>query len=377
MKRTWVVLIIVLALSAVSAAVFTASRSDGKTANEAPSGDAPRPAVVAAPGLVEPASEEIEVGAEIPGKLARVLVEEGAAVTAGQTIAVIENADLASAVTTARAEVQTLVAAQQTAAARIAERKAERTRVVNGSRREERLEAEAAFEATLPNVENTRREMERAGRLFRTGDVSREEYERAQTAHENAKKISATARERFNLVNAEARPDDVARAEAAVRLAETELLEFGPRIAAAEARVREAEARLAKTIVRSPINGLVLRKRLKDGESVSPESQLGIVTVADRSSLRVRVDLDETDVARIAIGQRAYVTADAYRDTKFAGRVVSVGQILGRKNFNTERPTEKVDTRVLEVLIELDAGQMLPLGLRVDTFIETGETNAG
>ncbi|MBX3266600.1 MAG: efflux RND transporter periplasmic adaptor subunit [Acidobacteria bacterium] len=377
MKRTWVVLIIALALSAVSAAVFTASRSDGKTANEAPSGDAPRPAVVAAPGLVEPASEEIEVGAEIPGKLARVLVEEGAAVTAGQTIAVIENADLASAVTTARAEVQTLVAAQQTAAARIAERKAERARVVNGSRREERLEAEAAFEATLPNVENTRREMERAGRLFRTGDVSREEYERAQTAHENAKKISATARERFNLVNAEARPDDVARAEAAVRLAETELLEFGPRIAAAEARVREAEARLEKTIVRSPITGLVLRKRLKDGESVSPESQLGIVTVADRSSLRVRVDLDETDVARIAVGQRAYVTADAYRDTKFAGRVVSVGQILGRKNFTTERPTERVDTRVLEVLIELDAGQMLPLGLRVDTFIETGETNAG
>lgn len=377
MKRTWVVLIIALALSAVSAAVFTASQSDGKTTNEAPNGDTSRPAVVAAPGLVEPASEEIEVGAEIPGKLARVLVEEGAAVTAGQTIAVIENADLASAVSTARAEVQTLVAAQQTAAARIAERKAERARVVNGSRREERLEAEAAFEATLPNVENTRREMERAGRLFRTGDVSREEYERAQTAHENAKKISATARERFNLVNAEARPDDVARAEAAVRLAETELLEFGPRIAAAEARVREAEARLEKTIVRSPITGLVLRKRLKDGESVSPESQLGIVTVADRSSLRVRVDLDETDVARIAIGQRAFVTADAYRDTKFAGRVVSVGQILGRKNFNTERPTEKVDTRVLEVLIELDSGQTLPLGLRVDTFIETGETNAG
>lgn len=377
MKRTWVVLIIALALLAVSAAVFTASQSDGKRTNEAPGEETPRPAVVAAPGLVEPASEEIEVGAEIPGKLARVLVEEGEAVSAGQTIAVIENADLASAVTTARAEVQTLVAAQQTAAARIAERKAERARVVNGSRREERLEAEAAFEATLPNVENTRREMERAGRLFRTGDVSREEYERAQTAHENAKKISATARQRFNLVNAEARPDDVARAEAAVRLAETELLEFGPRIAAAEARIREAEARLAKTVVRSPIAGLVLRKRLKDGESVSPESQLGIVTVADRSSLRVRVDLDETDVSRIAIGQRAYVTADAYRDKKFAGRVVSIGQILGRKNFNTERPTERVDTRVLEVLIELDAGQTLPLGLRVDTFIETGETNAG
>ena len=109
---------------------------------------------------------------------------------------------------------------------------------------------------------------------------------------------------------------------------------------------------------------------MKDGESVSPENQTGIVSVADVSALRVRVDLDETDVAKVRENQNAFVTADAYGERKFYGKVIKIGQIFGRKNFRTERPTEKVDTKIFEVLIELAPEQKLPLGLRVDAFIE-------
>ncbi|MGI8786222.1 MAG: HlyD family efflux transporter periplasmic adaptor subunit [Pyrinomonadaceae bacterium] len=122
--------------------------------------------------------------------------------------------------------------------------------------------------------------------------------------------------------------------------------------------------------MRAPISGIVLRKRLKTGESVSPENPIGIVTVADACALRVRIDLDETDVAKIRENQTAYVTADAYGEKKFVAKVVRVGQILGRKNFRTERPTEKIDTKILEVLLELAPDQRLPLGLRVDAFIK-------
>lgn len=51
-------------------------------------------------------------------------------------------------------------------------------------------------------------------------------------------------------------------------------------------------------------------------------------------------------------------------------RVVKIGRILGRKNFRTERPTEKVDTKILEALLELDPNQTMPLGLRDDAFIK-------
>jgi HlyD family secretion protein len=114
-----------------------------------------------------------------------------------------------------------------------------------------------------------------------------------------------------------------------------------------------------------------LRKRLHDGETISPDNPKGIVTIADVSALRVRVDLDETDVAKVKVGQNAYVVADAFGETKFTAKVVKIGQVLGRKNVRTERPTEKVDTKILEVLLELDKNQTLPLQLRVDAYIET------
>ena len=75
-------------------------------------------------------------------------------------------------------------------------------------------------------------------------------------------------------------------------------------------------------------------------------------------------------MGKIAVGQRAYVTADAFPGQKFSGKVVRVGRLLGKKNVRTDEPTERVDTKILETLVELDSGRELPLGLRVDAFIQ-------
>lgn len=82
--------------------------------------------------------------------------------------------------------------------------------------------------------------------------------------------------------------------------------------------------------------------------------------------------MDETEVAKVKVGQAAYVTADAYGTQKFPGHVVRVGNELGRKNIRTDEPTEKVDTKILETLVQLDRGSSLPDGLRVDAYIRTG-----
>ena len=67
----------------------------------------------------------------------------------------------------------------------------------------------------------------------------------------------------------------------------------------------EAEARYEKTLIRSPIEGIVLRKHHRSGESVSNSSTVPdpIVTIGDNSVLRVRVDVDETEVAQVRDGQ--------------------------------------------------------------------------
>lgn len=372
--RTRTIIIAFVGAASVAASYFVlAGRGPAATIEPSgPAGDA-KPAVVSAPGIVETGSEEIEVGAEVPGKLKAVEVEEGDRVVRGQVVAVIENGDIAASVAIARAKVASLRAARASAAARVEQARTERRRVENGSREEERREAMAAYEQTLPNVENSKREYERRKRLFDNGDISREEFERYRTAYQNAVKQADAVRERYNVVNAPARKDDLARTDAAIRVAEAQVAELDAQIVEAGAAVGEAEARLAKTIVKSPINGVVLRKRLKAGESFSPEQPNGIVTIGDTSRLNVRVDLDETEVARIREGMAAYVTADAYGEKRFVARVARIGQILGRKNFRTERPTERVDTKILEVLLELDRDQKLPVGLRVDAFIAVSD----
>jgi len=329
--------------------------------------------IIAAPGVVEAISEEIEVGAEIAGKLKTVSVEEGDEVVKGQVIAVLENSEFEAQVATAKREIETLRRRKETARAKLAQAEVDRARIANGARPEERQEAKAGFEQTLPVIENAWKEAERRQNLFASGDISREELDRAMRELKVAETKSRELKERFNVVNADARKDDLDKADAAIHFAETEMREFDAQISQANARVREAEARLEQTIVVAPISGVVLRKRLKTGESVSPENPLGIVTLADTSALRVRVDLDENDVAKIKENQTAYVTADAFGEQKFAAKVVKIGQIMGRKNFQTERPTEKVDTKILEVLLELAPDQKLPLGLRVDAFIEVGK----
>ena len=373
MKRNLVLTALAIALGAVSLWYFGWLRHSGAEspaiAQNIKQTQAPE-SIIVAPGVVEAVSEEIEVGAEIAGKLKEVRVEEGDSVARGQILAVLENSDWTAQVATARAEIETLRRQQETAVARLAETEADKLRLVNGSRPAERRAALAGYEQTSALVEQANRENLRRRKLYEAGDISREEYERSGRELDTAEAKAREMREKFNVVNADARTDEVARADAAIQAAGAQIREFDAQINQATARVREAEARLAKTIVRAPLAGVVLRKRLKAGEAFSPEnSTAGIVTVGDVSALRVRVDVDETDVAKIRENQRAYITADAYGKQQFAAKVVKIAPILGRKNVRTDEPAEKVDKKILEVLLELEQNQKLPLGLRVNAFI--------
>ena len=91
--------------------------------------------------------------------------------------------------------------------------------------------------------------------------------------------------------------------------------------------------------------------------------------MGDTRTLRVRMDVDEHDIARVTQGAKAWVVADAFGARKFTGSVVDIGRRFGRKNIRTDDPTEKNDTKVLEVVIELDGHELLVPGQRVTSFI--------
>ena len=298
--------------------------------------------VIVGPGRVEPISEELAVAGEVPGRLRRVLVDEGDRVATGQVVAEVEPAEYRARLAAARA---TLAIAQ-----------AEHARLINGSRPEERAAARAAAAQAHEVAVQAEAERRRRETLFAEGVIPREELERAVRDERVAAARSREQAEHARVVDAAARADERDRAAAAIALA--------------EAQVAEADVLLGKTLVRSPVDGVVLRRHLRAGESLAVlPVPSPIVTLADVSRLRVRVDVDEADVAGLRVGQPAWVTADAYGTRRFAGMVTRVGAMLGRARIRTDAPAERIDHKVLETLVELAPGTALPVGLRVDAYI--------
>ncbi|MBM3783819.1 MAG: HlyD family efflux transporter periplasmic adaptor subunit [Acidobacteria bacterium] len=330
----------ILFVAAGAAAIYRGF--DAKPAVQAAAAPKAGERPVVAPGRVEPLSEEVAVSAEIDGKLVAVRVEEGDTVRRGQVIAALSNADFAARVRLAEASV--------------AERRAEVARLRAGSRAQEKREADSFIEEARAVLEQARSERERRRSLLERGAISRAEFETAEREFGVAQARLEAAWQRASLVHAGTRDEEIARAEADT--------------ATAEARAEEARALLAKTVVVSPISGVVLRKHKRAGESFSLQNATPIVTLGDTSRLRVRVDVDETDVARVAVGKRVVFRAGGYPGQEFHGTVARVGRILGKKNIRTDEPVERVDTKILETLVDLDAGTQLPVGLRVDAYIE-------
>lgn len=335
----WVLL--AAAILAIGAATFTLVKTGRQPLRTTPASAAETPAapVIAGPGRVEPASEELRVAAEIEGRLERV-ADEGSHLAKGDVLAALANGDFRARVDLAEAEV--------------AAREAELQRLLAGSRDEERREAAAAVQEAEAALSNARAEAVRYQVLFAERLTAREQWATRETAQKQAEARLEAAREHQALVDASARREDVRRAEAQVQWARSQL---------AEARVL-----LDKTTIRAPIDGVVLRRHYRAGETVPPGAP--IVTMGDLSRLRVRMEMDERDIARVHLGQQVYCTSDAYGSRRFPGKIVRMGQMLGRKNIRTDDPAERADTKVLEALIELDPGTPLPPGLRVDVFVQ-------
>lgn len=335
-------------LAAAILTIFSATyllRGHAHSAAAAPAGNhAPNASLIAAPGRVEAISEEIRVSSQLSGRLKAFNIEEGDRVRRGQVLAEIENDDYRARVNSAEAE--------------LAQRQADLRRTINGARSQERREAQAAVQAAQAILDNAKKEAERRRGLADRNIISRDEADRYERAYQVSRAQFEQAKQHFAFIDAEAREEDRAHAEALV--------------SSARAQLAEAQAILEKSYIRAPLDGIILRKLRHSGENVSTQFDSPILTLADDSVLRVRLDVDEADVSKLQVGQRAYVTAEAYGDHKFWGHVMRVGRILGRKNVRTDEPSEHVDTKILETLVELDANQQLPLGLRVDSYIQAG-----
>jgi len=286
---------------------------------------------VAAAGLVEPKNEERIVIAESVGKLKRVYIDEGDRVTKDQLLAEIENSEQTAVVTQAKAVV--------------ALREASLKKLKNGARAEEIQVAASVLAQREADLKWRGLELERRQSLrSQQAVISQQELDLARAQYDGSVAARDQAKASLAEINNGARSEDIA--------------------------VDRAIALLEKTQIRSPVNGVVLKRELREGESVTTLNPLPLARIGDMSQLFVRAEIDELDIALVAIGQHATITADALAGKSFGGKIVRVSKRMGRRQARSDNPAEKQDTRVLEALIALDGEPPLPVGLRVDVKID-------
>jgi HlyD family secretion protein len=293
-----------------------------------------------APGVTEPSSRAIQIFSELPGTIGQVYVQSGDAIKAGQLLFELMNE-------TQQAEVRHYES--QAARAR-----AELIRLKSWDRPEDREIAKAQWEEAKALLERSQFELRRIEALTANSAASDKEINDARNEALVAQARESAAQSRYERSTAGPRPEELAVAEA--------------QVAEAESRLAVARTLLEKTRIRSPIDGMVIYRFREPGESVFPNVPAPILSIGSRDILHLRADVDEADFGKVKIGQRAFATCDALGGRRFYGKVVEIAQTLGRKNFRTERPTEKADTRILEVVIALEDGHDLPIELQMSVW---------
>lgn len=301
--------------------------------------------VVGGNGVVEPAQRETRVAGQVTAVVRDVAVKEGDHVKQGELLVQLDDGVEAAALQAAEADVS-------------AER-ANLARTLKGLRIEDRDAVAADAQAAKARAELSAGIAARTEQLAKTGAATVDELERArrqaQTDQANYKATEA----RLRGAEAGSRIEDIGFQRA--------------RVLAAEARVAQAKASLNRLAIHAPFDGEVLQVKFRPGELYSFSGAEPLVVMGDTSSLRVRMDVDERDIALVSRGAKAWVVADAFGTQRFTGTVEEIGRRFGRKNIRTDDPVEKNDTKILEVVIRLDTTALLVPGQRVTCFIETPE----
>lgn len=326
MPKKILIIIAIIAIAAVAALII--SRRSNPVKGE-----------IKVSGTVEATS--VELSFKVGGRLLRRLVDEGMQVTAGQTVALLEDDEL-----------------KEERSARGADEKAVRAALADleaGSRREEIAQGQAALIRMKADADKLARDARRAENLFSREVIPRQELDAARAGRDASAAAVREAEQHLKLLKAGPRPDAVRQAKA--------------RVAASAAARALAETRLGQATLTAPMAGLVLAKHAEPGEMLAPGAP--VVTIARMDEVWMRGYIPEADVGRVATGQRARVTADAWPGRVLEGRVsfISAEAEFTPKNVQTEKERVKLVYRI-KITLPNPKGELKP-GMPLDAVIVT------
>ncbi len=164
------------------------------------------------------------------------------------------------------------------------------------------------------------------------------------------------------------RTNDVLVAKAQVQAAEAQLT-------SAKAEVQQTELLIERLTVKAPRAGTILQVNIRAGEYASPSNKQPVLVLGEISTLHVRADVDEQNAMEVAPGKDATFSLKSDSTRKFKAQFVRIEPYVIPKVSLTGASTERVDTRVLQVIYKLEKpkDQALYVGQQVDIFIPRGK----
>jgi len=301
---------------------------------------------VAGTGIVEAQTENIAIGTALPGVVMEVFVpveKVGQRMQAGQELFRVDDRAL---------KAQLLV--QE---ANLAATEAQLAKLEAMPRPEELPPSEAKVMVAQANVRLQMDLAERGRRLLTTRAMAEEDVNQRQLALEVGKQRLAQAKADYQLIKAGAwKPDrDIAYAA----------------VVQARSQVEQTKIELERLIVRAPVDGDVLQVNVRPGEYVGAQPNQALVVLGNVHELHVRVDIDEHDIPRYRRGAPAQGMVRGNPQVTFPLRFVRVEPYVVPKKSLTGDNTERVDTRVLQVIYALAKdSQPLYVGQQLDVFLE-------
>jgi multidrug resistance efflux pump len=305
--------------------------------------------VVAGSGMVEAQTENIALGAALPGLVLEVYVPSskvGQHVRAGTPLFRIDDRHLKAQLAMAEAELSSA--------------KARLVRLEQQPRPEELPPSLAKVKAAAAKTVRLRDDYERGKRLTGPGAMSHEEFRTRELLYEAAIHEQAQAQAELELLKAGAWKPDLTIAEASVQ--------------EAQAKVEQLKTEIERTVVVAPVDGVVLQVNIRPGERVSELDTRPLMVMGDISTCHVRIDVDERDIPRFRPGAKALAYPRGESTGELGLHFVRVEPLVVPKKALTGDNTERVDTRVLQVIYAIESNSKhVHVGQQLDVFIRTEE----
>ena len=296
-------------------------------------------AKVNASGEIKP-KEYVELQAEISGVIIELAVEEGDFVSEGNVLLKIDPTQTAAQTRAQEALLEAVFMDAANVNAQIALQQANLGREKANVRVAE-AEVLKAAQARELGISNFIRKQE----LFEQNLIARDLYDAAKN-----EKVAAQS----NLTSAEARLE---QAKASLNVAQVVLRQAGNSHEAALSRVEQSQASLAqardslsKTVIRSPLTGVITQLNVEVGERAVPGTlnnpAATIMVIANLSIIQAEIEVNETDIVAVELNQSAVVNVDALPDEPLEGIVTEIGNSAIQKQSSQEAKEFKVAIRL-------------------------------